>query len=72
MTAGLRYLTRGHVKWGDVNADGRVDVSDVTCVLRVILNSDARDDYDHRDDIDCNGVTDAIDATRLMNIILED
>lgn len=72
VTAGLRYLTRGHVKWGDVNADGRVDVSDVTCVLRVILNSDARDDYDHRDDIDCNGVTDAIDATRLMNIILED
>ena len=53
---------------GDVNADGTVDVSDVTALINKILGTAVFDDSVC--DIDGNGVVNVSDVTTLINLIL--
>lgn len=71
VTAGLRYITRSFLP-GDVNADGIVNVTDVSCVINVILGLQSSTFYEQRDDVDHNGVINVGDVTTLINHILGD
>ncbi|MBR5655705.1 MAG: dockerin type I repeat-containing protein [Prevotella sp.] len=53
---------------GDVNHDGKVDVSDVTLLVNIVLNK-ATDEFNNAD-LDGNGNVDVGDVTTLVNIIL--
>ncbi|MCQ2290576.1 MAG: dockerin type I domain-containing protein [Muribaculaceae bacterium] len=53
---------------GDVNADGKVDVSDVTALINKILGE--ADYSDSVCDINADGVVNVSDVTALINIIL--
>lgn len=53
---------------GDVNRDGKVDVTDVTCLINMILGSTPMDI--EVADIDGNGKVDVSDTTALINLIL--
>lgn len=54
--------------FGDVNADGQVDVSDVTALISKILGEAEYDD--ERCDIDANSTIDVSDVTALITYIL--
>ena len=71
VTAGLRYITRSFLP-GDVNADGIVNVTDVSCVINVILGLQSSTFYEQRGDVDHNGVINVGDVTTLINHILGD
>lgn len=53
---------------GDVDANGTVDVSDVTALINQILGGGNYDTA--RCDIDGNGKVDVSDVTNLINLIL--
>jgi hypothetical protein len=55
---------------GDVNNDGKVDVTDVNIVVNIILGKDNAANYDGRADV--NGVdgVDVSDVNAIVNIIL--
>lgn len=52
---------------GDINADGKVDVSDVTELINMILGSQP---LSPKADINNDGITNVSDVTALINIIL--
>ncbi|MGM9868315.1 MAG: M6 family metalloprotease domain-containing protein [Sodaliphilus sp.] len=52
---------------GDINADGKVDVSDVTALVNAILNSIT----DSVCDVNADGEVNVSDVTALVNIILQ-
>ncbi|MBQ1722337.1 MAG: dockerin type I repeat-containing protein, partial [Muribaculaceae bacterium] len=66
-TAGLRYVLTGAVQ-GDVNADGRVNVSDVTALINCILGITEGDAM--KDDVNGDGRLNVSDVAALVNIIL--
>lgn len=66
-TAGLRYVLTGAVQ-GDVNADGRVNVSDVTALINSILGITEGDAM--KDDVNGDGRVNVSDVAALVNIIL--
>ena len=53
---------------GDVNSDGKVDVSDVTSLVNVILS--LSDSPKEVCDINADGNVDVTDVTALVNIVL--
>lgn len=53
---------------GDVNGDGKVNVSDVTTLVNMILGLISKDEA--RADVDGNGKVNVSDVTALINIIL--
>jgi len=58
---------------GDVNKDGRVDISDVTALIDIVLGKDSTQpyQYDHdAADVNDDGKTDISDVTSLIDIIL--
>ncbi len=58
---------------GDVNKDGRVDISDVTALIDIVLGKDSTQpyQYDHdAADVNDDGRTDISDVTSLIDIIL--
>lgn len=58
---------------GDVNSDRKVDISDVTALIDIILGKDNVKPYvyDHKAaDVNSNGTTDISDVTALIDIIL--
>ena len=55
---------------GDVNQDGKVDVSDVNLAVNIILGKESRADYISRADMDGNGNVDVSDVNLIVNIIL--
>ena len=58
---------------GDVNKDGRVDISDVTALIDIVLGKDSTQpyQYDHdAADVNDDGKTDISDVTALIDIIL--
>ncbi|MGM9868550.1 MAG: M6 family metalloprotease domain-containing protein [Sodaliphilus sp.] len=52
---------------GDLNADGAVDVADVTVLLNMVLDSDTSNS---EADINADGTIDIADVTALINLIL--
>lgn len=55
---------------GDVDLDGKVDVSDVNIVVNIILGKDSAANYDGRADVKQNGAVDVSDVNAIVNIIL--
>ncbi len=55
---------------GDVNLDGKVDVTDVNIVVNIILGKDQAANYDGRADVNGSGVVDVSDVNIIVNIIL--
>ena len=55
---------------GDVNQDGKVDVTDVNLAVNIILGKESRADYIARADMDGNGSIDVTDVNLIVNIIL--
>ena len=62
------YLLSKNVKLGDVNGDGKVDVSDVTALINMILGTTPADL--EVADINADGILDVTDVTALINAIL--
>lgn len=62
------YLLSKNVKFGDVNGDGNVDVSDVTALINMILGTTPADLKVA--DINADGILDVTDVTALINEIL--
>ena len=54
--------------WGDVNGDGKVNVSDVTTLINMILGVIPKDE--ERADLNGDGKVNVSDVTTLINIIL--
>ena len=52
---------------GDLNADGAVDVADVTVLINIVLNADTSNS---EADINADGTIDIADVTALINLIL--
>ena len=63
-------ITRSTYLKGDVDGNGKVDVTDVNIVVNIILGKDSADNYDGRADV--NGVegVDVSDVNAIVNIIL--
>lgn len=55
---------------GDVNCDGRVDVTDVNVVINIMLGKDTADNYGGRADITGDGTVDVSDINAVVNIML--
>lgn len=64
----LCFITPGEVIPGDVNADGKVDVSDVTALVATILGTRERT---KACDVNGDGTVDVSDVTNLVSIILK-
>lgn len=62
------YQLSKNVKFGDVNGDGNVDVSDVTALINMILGTTPADLKVA--DINADGILDVTDVTALINEIL--
>lgn len=62
------YQLCKNVKFGDVNGDGNVDVSDVTALINMILGTTPADL--EVADINADGILDVTDVTALINEIL--
>lgn len=62
------YQLSKNVKYGDVNGDGNVDVSDVTALINMILGTTPADL--EVADINADGILDVTDVTALINEIL--
>ena len=67
-TAGLRYVITGAVR-GDVNGDGRVNVSDVSALINNILGITSGDAM--KDDVNGDGRVNVSDVAALVNLILD-
>ena len=69
-------MKAGDVKhlWGDVTKDGKVDITDVTALVNIILENDntEQDNYDHvAADVNMDGIINITDITKLIEIILK-
>ncbi|MBR1803839.1 MAG: leucine-rich repeat protein, partial [Muribaculaceae bacterium] len=56
---------------GDLNGDGKVDVSDVNIAINIILGTTASDEIQAASDLTGDGKTDVSDVNALINIILK-
>lgn len=64
----LYYTAMGSPDEGDVNGDGKVNVSDVTALINMILGGIPKDM--ERADVNGDGIINVSDVTALVNIIL--
>ena len=55
---------------GDIDGDGKVDVTDVNAVINIILELKTQDDYQGLADLDGDGKVDVTDVNAIINIIL--
>lgn len=63
-------ITKKAVLVGDINLDGKVDVTDVNIAVNIILGKDSADNYDGRADVDNSGNVDVTDVNAVVNIVL--
>ena len=56
---------------GDVDGDGKVDVSDVNAVINIILKTKDTTDFVGNPDVDGDGKVDVSDVNAIINIILK-
>ena len=61
----------GTGKRGDVNGDGKVDVTDVNAVINIILKTKQATDYPGNADVDGDTKVDVSDVNAIINIILK-
>ncbi|MBO4871516.1 MAG: hypothetical protein J5565_05990 [Muribaculaceae bacterium] len=61
----------GVVVVGDVDGDGKVDVSDVNVIINVILEQNTDPDTKLKADLDGDGKVDVSDVNKAINLILE-
>ncbi|MBQ7691501.1 MAG: leucine-rich repeat protein [Muribaculaceae bacterium] len=57
-------------QYGDVNADGSVDVADINILLNIVLGFDDADNYDDRAYILGNDFVDVSDVNALINLVI--
>jgi surface protein len=70
-TANPGYFSeKGAALRGDVNNDGKVDVTDVNIVVNIILGKDQASNYDGRADVNNSGGVDVSDVNTIVNIVL--
>ena len=55
---------------GDVDGDGKVDISDVNAAINIILEMKTQDDYSGNADLNGDGKVDVSDVNAIINIIL--
>lgn len=55
---------------GDVNADGEINITDINCLINVILGNTPAATYEGRADVNGDGTTDILDANIIINLIL--
>ena len=55
---------------GDVNADGSVDVTDINCIVKVLLGDEKADAYGNRADVNGDGAVDITDINTLVAKLL--
>lgn len=63
-------ITRNTYLKGDVDGNGKVDVTDVNIVVNIILGKDSADNYDGRADVIADDAVDVSDVNAIVNIIL--
>ena len=56
---------------GDVDGDGKVDVTDVNAVINIILKTKTEADYPGKADVDGDGKVDVTDVNAIINLILK-
>lgn len=70
---GIKYIIQSAEKpvtKGDVNADGQLDVADVSALVNIVLGKDATKADIRVADVNGDGLLDVADVTALVNIIL--
>ncbi len=68
----IPYILLDNVKLGDANADGKVNVNDVTAIQRHLAEVEIIEGvYYHAADTDASGIVDVIDATNLQSYLAE-
>ena len=70
MNAMNLVITKKTALLGDVNLDGKVDVTDVNIVVNIILGKDNAANYDGRADVNNSGAVDVSDVNAVVNILL--
>ena len=55
---------------GDVDGDGKVDVTDVNAIINIILKTKTADEYQGNPDVNGDGKVDVTDVNAVINIIL--
>lgn len=56
---------------GDINLDGRVDVSDLNLLVNVVLGTEPPDTYEGRADLNSDGTVDVGDLNLMVNLLLD-
>ena len=57
---------------GDVNGDGIVNVTDVTLLIDMVINSSSQGSYILSGDMDHNGEVNVTDVVRLINLVIQE
>lgn len=68
--ASLDINGEGISLYGDVDMSGTVDVSDINCIINVMMASVAHGTYGTRDDVNGDGTVDVSDINELVNMIM--
>lgn len=68
--ASLNINGEGIAMTGDVNLDGSIDVTDINCVVNVVMGAAAPGTYGNRDDVNGDGTIDVSDINTLVNLVM--
>lgn len=66
----LVVTKKGAFAKGDVNGDGKIDISDLNLLVNTLVGLDTLSKYDNRADINGDGKADVSDINALINIML--
>lgn len=66
----LLSCTLGELLLGDLNGDGKVDVTDVNICINIILGKNQNPSIEPLADLDGNGSVDVTDVNQIINIVL--
>lgn len=59
-----------HYAAGDVNGDGDVDITDINCIINIILGIEDASKYDNRADVNKDSTVDVTDINAVVNTIV--
>lgn len=66
----LIFPTEPEYKTGDINGDGKVDISDVNIVINIMLGKNSSDEYPGNANVDGQGAIDISDVNIIINLML--